>query len=103
MVVTCSVVMATRETFENMVEDMQQKPDKEYQEKEKDVLEKLSNLLRTSVGVDLKDQLEAVYALQVFCHEKGFPKGLRLSTCFRNSFNKLITTRGGGSKMGNFL
>merc|ERR1712048_1042983 len=61
VVVTCAITMATKETLTNGA-DLAQKPDKELQEKEKEVLGKLNNFLRTFIGSDLKDQLEAVYA-----------------------------------------
>lgn len=76
MVATCAVTFATKQTFESCSLDLQQKPEKEVQEKEKECLERLNNFLRAIVGQDLKDQLEVVYALQVFCHEKDFPKGI---------------------------
>ena len=82
MVVMCSVTLATRTTFENGG-DLQQKPDKETQELEKEILGKLNAFLRQMIGHDMNDQLEAVYALQVFCHDKDFPKGLLTSYfCF---------------------
>lgn len=78
MVVTCAVTYATEQTFEKCC-DLQQKPDKEIQEKEKECLQKLNTFLHTVItGQDLNDQLEAVYALQVFCHENEFPKGTQL-------------------------
>jgi len=86
MVATCAVTFATKQTFESCSLDLQQKPEKEVQEKEKECLERLNNFLRAIVGQDLKDQLEAVYALQVFCHEKDFPKDmlLRMFLCVYN-------------------
>ena len=74
MVVTCAVTMATAETLNSGV-DSTQKPDKELQEKEKEFLSGLSKLLKQFVGAEDDGQLEAVYALQVFCYEKEFPKG----------------------------
>lgn len=35
----------------------------------------LNDFLKTFVGPEVHDQLDAVYALQVFCYEKQFPKG----------------------------
>ena len=49
MVVTCSVTLATRTTFENGG-DLQQKPDKETQELEKEILGKLNAFLRQMIG-----------------------------------------------------
>ena len=74
VVVTCAVIMATRCTLADGI-DLTQKPDKELQEKEKDHLQKIHTFLRTFIGNDSTDQLRAIYALQVFCYEKDFPKG----------------------------
>ncbi|XP_066926622.1 eukaryotic translation initiation factor 4 gamma 2-like [Clytia hemisphaerica] len=85
LVVTCSVTIATQITFENGG-DLQQKPDKETQELEKEILGRLNGFLRQMIGPEMCDQLEAVYALQVFCHDKDFPKEmlLRMFLCFYN-------------------
>lgn len=84
MIVICAVTIATQETFSNS--DLTQKPDKELQEKEKDILEGLKNLLKNNIGSDATLQLEAIYALQIFCCEKSFPKEmlLRLFILFYN-------------------
>lgn len=77
VVVTCAVIMATRSTLADGL-DLTQKPDKELQEQEKEMLGKIHSFLRTFIGNDSKDQLRAVYALQVFCFEKEFPKDMLL-------------------------
>jgi hypothetical protein len=52
--------------------------DKAAAEAEKALLEKFKAALQPFVRDSPELQLTAVYALQVFCHEKGFPKGLLL-------------------------
>lgn len=66
--------MATADTLEDG-NDLTQKPDKALQDKEKEVLMDMSDFLKKFVGSEECDQLEAVYALQVFCCEREFPKG----------------------------
>ena len=52
--------------------------DKAVAEAEKAALERYKTVLQPHVRDSPALQLTAVYALQVFCHEKGFPKGLLL-------------------------
>ena len=52
--------------------------DKAAAEAEKAALERYKTVLQPHVRDRPALQLTAVYALQVFCHEKGFPKGLLL-------------------------
>ena len=52
--------------------------DKAAAEAEKSLLERFKSVLQPFVRDNAKLQLTAVYALQVFCHEQGFPKGLLL-------------------------
>ena len=52
--------------------------DKAVAEAEKAALERFTAVLQPYVRDSQALQLTAVYALQVFCHEKGFPKGLLL-------------------------
>ena len=49
-------------------------------EVEKEKLSKFRHVLQSFVANRGELQLTAVYALQVFCHSKGFPKGLLLRT-----------------------
>jgi len=53
-------------------------PDKSLVEAEKDKLAKFRGVLHSFVASAARLQLTAVYALQVFCHGLGFPKGLLL-------------------------
>ena len=52
--------------------------DKSQIEAEKELLSKFRLVLKPFVHDKPKLQLAAVYALQVFCNSKGFPKGLLL-------------------------
>jgi hypothetical protein len=53
-------------------------PDKNQIESEKEMLSKYRSVLQPFVHENPALQLTGVYALQVFCHEKNFPKGLLL-------------------------
>ena len=75
MVVCSTVSMATQETLEKI--DPNQKPEKEIQELEKDFIGKFKDFLKEFIGSNSDSQLEAIYALQIYCHEKQFPKGIR--------------------------
>ncbi len=55
-----------------------QQPDKAASEAERDALDKFRPVLQPFVRDRPDLQLAAVYALQVFCFEKGYPKGLLL-------------------------
>lgn len=83
MIVCSTVTMATKETLGT---DLTQKPEKEIQESEKDFIGKFKNFLKEFIGLDSNLRLEAVYALQVYCHENNFPKEmlLRLFIIFYN-------------------
>lgn len=85
MIVSSIVSMATQETL--MKTDPAQKPEKEIQEFEKELIGKYKNLLKEFIGSATQSQLEAIYALQIYCHEKAFPKEmlLRLFIIFYNT------------------
>lgn len=51
---------------------------KEVKEKERHLLSEIKPVLRKFLDENHKLQLHALYAAQVFCHNKGFPKGLLL-------------------------
>lgn len=53
-------------------------PDKALQEKEKALLEKFNPVLQAFLQNELNLQVVAVYALQVYCYSKQFPKGMLL-------------------------
>ena len=52
-------------------------PDKALQDKERALLEKFKAVLQKFVHESVVLQLSALYALQVHCHNSGFPKGQR--------------------------
>jgi len=85
MAVSSTVSMATEETL--LKTDPTQKPEKEIQETEKEMIDRLQNLLKEHIGSTSDAQLEAIYALQIYCHEKHFPKEmlLRLFIIFYNT------------------
>jgi len=85
MIVCSTVSMATLETLQKT--DPTQKPEKEIQEMEKEFIGKFKNFLKEFIGSSSSSQLEAIYALQIFCHEKQFPKEmlLRLFIIFYNT------------------
>lgn len=51
---------------------------KEVKEKERHLLLEISPVLGKFLDEKQKLQLHALYVAQVFCHNKGFPKGLCL-------------------------
>ncbi|KAG8233540.1 hypothetical protein J437_LFUL012783 [Ladona fulva] len=53
-------------------------PDKALQEKEKTLLEKFNPVLQAFLQNEINLQVVAVYALQVYCYSKQFPKGMLL-------------------------
>ncbi|XP_046394850.1 eukaryotic translation initiation factor 4 gamma 2 isoform X1 [Ischnura elegans] len=53
-------------------------PDKALQEKEKYLLEKFNPVLQAFLQNEINLQVVAVYALQVYCYSKQFPKGMLL-------------------------
>ena len=53
-------------------------PDKILIEAEKEMLSKYQTVLQAYIHDSPPLQLTAVYALQVFCHDKKFPKGMLL-------------------------
>ena len=55
--------------------DITQKPEKDLQEKEKELITNMSAILKDDIFNGSNEQLEAIYALQIFCYEKQFPKG----------------------------
>eukprot|EP00794_Sanderia_malayensis_P018214 gene18214-20032_t len=58
--------------------DVNQNPEKDLQEKEKETIKKLSPLVKTYLEGESKLQIEAVYSLQQFCYTHNFPKGMLL-------------------------
>ncbi|CAD7081376.1 unnamed protein product [Hermetia illucens] len=65
--------------------DIKQNPDKSQIEKEQALLNKYHNVLAAFLHGDHDLQLIAVYALQVYCHNLGFPKGM-LCRWFKNLY-----------------
>ncbi|XP_072034975.1 eukaryotic translation initiation factor 4 gamma 2-like [Amphiura filiformis] len=61
-------------------------PDKQVQEKEKNLLEKFKPVLQKFIHESSDLQLSALYALQVHCHLNNFPKGMLLRF-FINLYN----------------
>ncbi|XP_013394414.1 eukaryotic translation initiation factor 4 gamma 2 [Lingula anatina] len=53
-------------------------PEKHLVDKEKEILDKYKSILQLFLHDKLGLQLSAVYALQVHCYNKGFPKGMLL-------------------------
>jgi len=84
IIITCMVVIATQDTLSTC--DINQKPEKELQEKEKEVIDTWKVILKEHLGTDNALQLEAIYALQIYCYEKQYPKEmlLRLFIIFYN-------------------
>ena len=78
--ITCLVTLATQDTLKMC--DITQKPEKDLQEKEKELITNRSAILKDDIFNGSNEQLEAIYALQIFCYEKQFPKGK--SPCFCN-------------------
>ena len=74
VIVNCAVTMATLDTLSKV--EVSLKPEKEYVEKERDEILKMKNILKGYLNTDTNSQLEALYAVQIFCYEKEFPKGL---------------------------
>ena len=74
MIVFATVSMATKDTLATT--DISQKPEKEVQEGEKDVIGRFKTFLKTFVGGEGDLQLEVVYVLQMFCNQHLFPKGM---------------------------
>jgi len=77
IIVTSTVIIATRETLAEE-KDLSIKPEKEVTEKEKDIICQMKEIIKTFLGGDSNMQLEAIYALQIFCFEKNFPKEMLL-------------------------
>jgi len=84
MIVFSIVSMATQDTLGKS--DLSLKPEKEVQEVEKDFIAKFKTFLKEFIGSDVISQLEAIYVLQIYCHENQFPKEmlLRLFIIFYN-------------------
>ncbi|XP_059161943.1 eukaryotic translation initiation factor 4 gamma 2-like [Physella acuta] len=53
-------------------------PEKALMEKEKDLLDQLKGVLQLFLQDHANLQMAALYAVQVFCHSHGFPKGMFL-------------------------
>lgn len=53
-------------------------PDKSLLDKEKALLEKLKGVLQKFLHEEIHLQMAALYAVQVFCHNNQFPKGMLL-------------------------
>lgn len=85
IVVFATVSMATEGTLKS-AEDVSAKPEKEVQEAEKDFLGGFKTFLKEFVGSASGSQLEAIYCLQIYCHDNQFPKEmlLRLFIIFYN-------------------
>ena len=73
IVITCLVTLATQDTLKMC--DITQKPEKDLQEKEKELITNMSAILKDDIFNGSNEQLEVIYALQIFCYEKQFPKG----------------------------
>ena len=74
--VVFSHIVATTTLPSNTDKSVQ--PEKSLVEAEKDLVSKFRIVLRPYVASNAKLQLTAVYALQVFNHDLGFPKGMLL-------------------------
>jgi len=77
ILVTCVVAMATQPT---LADDnyLNQKPDKEGTDGEKEMISSMKSVLKHFLDADAPMQLEAIYALQVFCNDNSFPKEMLL-------------------------
>lgn len=64
-------------TFQD-ASNLSAQPDKRQTEAERELVDKFKLVFKPFVQDNSKLQLSAVYALQVFCHDLGFPKGLLL-------------------------
>ena len=53
----------------------QEEPSAEVKKEERELLSQYAKVLALSVHDDVKLQVHAVYAVQVFCHNHNFPKG----------------------------
>uniref|UniRef100_A0A1B0A9G7 Eukaryotic translation initiation factor 4 gamma 2 n=1 Tax=Glossina pallidipes TaxID=7398 RepID=A0A1B0A9G7_GLOPL len=56
--------------------DVKNYPDKITIEKEESLLHKYCQILKSFLGHSIELQLTAIYALQVFCYNENFPKGM---------------------------
>lgn len=76
----------TQETTLTDDTDIKKNPDKTQTEKEQSLLIKYRNVLNAFLDGKHDLQLVAVYALQVFCYNVGFPKGM-LCRWFKNLYD----------------
>ncbi|XP_050409520.2 eukaryotic translation initiation factor 4 gamma 2, partial [Patella vulgata] len=78
-ILTTSVVkyVAEETTLSDTI-DKTQVPDKMVIEKEKECLDKLKLVLQMFLRDHMDLNIVALYAVQVFCHQNGFPKGMLL-------------------------
>lgn len=76
--VSCMIKYITQET--SLVDglDRSNVPDKKILDKEKEMLEKFKPVFQAFLNEHPDLQLVALYALQVHCHNFGFPKGMLL-------------------------
>jgi len=72
------VKFVTAETSQHISPDDSTMPDKNAIQKEKDTLASFKGVLQAYLHDKLSLQLTAIYALQVHCHNTGFPKGMLL-------------------------
>ncbi|XP_004537439.3 eukaryotic translation initiation factor 4 gamma 2, partial [Ceratitis capitata] len=73
---TVLVKYITQETTLAEGTDTKKHPDRATIDKEEALLLKYCQILRTFLGGSNELQLIAIYALQVFCHNENFPKGM---------------------------
>lgn len=77
ILVTCVVTMATRVTLADS-NHLVNKPEKEVTDAEKESIASVKSALKHHMDGDTQMQLEAIYALQVFCNDMSFPKEMLL-------------------------
>lgn len=78
VLVTSVIKHVTFETTLHSGVDRSQAPDKQLQEKEKELMAKLKPVLQLFLHNQSSLQLTALYALQVHCYNNSFPKGMLL-------------------------
>ncbi|XP_055378882.1 eukaryotic translation initiation factor 4 gamma 2 [Condylostylus longicornis] len=79
----------TQETMSIEGSDLMKNPDKSIIEKEEDLFQKYCHILEAFLTGDTQLQLIAVYALQVFCYNARFPKGM-LCRWFKNLYESNV-------------
>ncbi|XP_076449980.1 eukaryotic translation initiation factor 4 gamma 2-like [Babylonia areolata] len=79
ILVTSLVKYITAEsTMQENAADTTVTPDKALMDKEKELLDKLKGVLQKFLHEHINLQVAALYAVQVFCHNHHFPKGMLL-------------------------